>query len=90
LYNQFASAFANSQVDILGPGIISGLQALRAKYVTYLIKLLPFVETLEAQLLVDLFNSNYRARLATESDVILIDTIIAKIQKRIDAIKAGN
>jgi hypothetical protein len=90
LYNQFASAFANSQVDILGPGIISGLQALRAKYVTYLSKLLPFVETLEAQLLVDLFNSNYRARLATESDVILIDTIIAKIQKRIDAIKAGN
>ena len=89
IYNRTISAFTNSQVDVLGPGIIADAQALSAKLKAYLPKITAFVATLEAQLNTDLYGSNYRAKLDIQSTIDLIEVIIAKIQKRIDAIKAG-
>jgi hypothetical protein len=90
LYGRFASAFANSQVDILGPDIISGLAAVRSKYLFLLARATPLVTAAENASLVDVFSQIYRAKLAIESNIILIKEIMDKIQKRIDAIKAGN
>jgi hypothetical protein len=89
IYNRTISAFTNSQVDVLGPGIIADAQALSVKLKAYLPKITAFVATLEAQLNTDLYASNYSAKLVIESTIDLIEVIIAKIQKRIDAIKAG-
>jgi hypothetical protein len=88
IYNRTISAFTNSQVDILGPSIISDAQALSVKLKAYLPKIKAFVDTLEAQLS-DLYPGNYKAKLDIESSIDLLEVIIAKIQKRIDAIKAG-